>query len=131
MLTSLLCVTLLVAVTTCSFVAVLFWKPVGTVLGRIVTTDVARAWRRYLTFAIFVVGISGGARVWELEKYLTPASAEMPATPLSPDRWTFEMYRTAIGTLQGLAWLLLIFFVIALVAYMIVRARETKQAGSD
>ncbi len=38
-----------------------------------------------------------------------------------------ELYRTIIGTLQGIAWMLLVFFVFALVAYVIVRAFELKK----
>ena len=43
------------------------------------------------------------------------------------DRWILEVYRTVIGTLQGLAWMLLVFFVFALIAYVIVRASEAKR----
>jgi hypothetical protein len=37
-----------------------------------------------------------------------------------------EIYRTVIGTLQGIAWVLLIFFVVALLAFVIVRIGETR-----
>jgi len=37
-----------------------------------------------------------------------------------------ELYQTAIETLQGIAWMLLVFFMFALVAYVIVRIAETK-----
>lgn len=41
-----------------------------------------------------------------------------------------EVYRTIIETLQGIAWMLLVFFVVALVAYVIVRLSELKRTGS-
>ena len=37
-----------------------------------------------------------------------------------------ELYQAAISTLQGIAWMLLVFFMFALVAYVIVRIAETK-----
>ena len=37
-----------------------------------------------------------------------------------------EVYRTVIGTLQGIAWLLLVFFVFALVGFVIVRLAELR-----
>ena len=37
-----------------------------------------------------------------------------------------ELYRTVIDTLQGIAWMLLVFFVFALIAYVIVRLAEIK-----
>jgi hypothetical protein len=42
-----------------------------------------------------------------------------------------EIYRTLIGTLQGNAWLLLVFFVAALIAYVIVRGFELRRAQTD
>jgi hypothetical protein len=46
---------------------------------------------------------------------------------LTSDRWTFEVFRTVIGTLQSLAWLLLVFFVFALIAYVVVRGLEMRR----
>ncbi len=42
-----------------------------------------------------------------------------------------EVYRMVIGTLQGVAWMLLVFFVFALVAYVIVRAFELKRKSQE
>ncbi len=85
-----------------------------------------RSWHRYLTFAIYVVGISGGVRIWSLEQYILPRAHDQPALMLTADRWTFEVFRTIIGTLQSLAWLLLVFFVFALIAYVVVRGPELR-----
>ena len=45
---------------------------------------------------MYVVGISGGVRVWDLEKYITPRQAEMEPIVLNAERWTLEEidYRT-------------------------------------
>ncbi len=45
---------------------------------------------------------------------------------LTADRWTFEVFRTIIGTLQSLTRLLLVFFVFALIAYVVVRGLELR-----
>jgi type II secretory pathway component PulF len=37
------------------------------------------------------------------------------------------LYRTVIETLQGIAWLLLVFFAFALIAYVLVRSSEWKR----
>jgi hypothetical protein len=39
-----------------------------------------------------VVGVSGGVRVWELEKYVTPRGSETSPVVLNADRWTLEVY---------------------------------------
>jgi len=53
---------------------------------------------------------------------------------LNADRWTLEVYRTIIETLQSIAWMLLVFFVAALLAYVIVRGFELRRqtpSGGD
>lgn len=49
---------------------------------------------------------------------------------LTSERWVLEVYRTVIQTLQGIAWMLLAFFAVALLAYVIVRLSELKRAAS-
>ena len=45
---------------------------------------------------------------------------------LTAERWTLEVYRTVIETLQSIAWLFLVVFLVALVAYVIVRVFELR-----
>ena len=49
---------------------------------------------------------------------------------MTTERWVLEVYRTVIETLQGIAWMLLAFFAVALLAYVIVRLSELKRATS-
>lgn len=46
---------------------------------------------------------------------------------LSQLRWGLELYRTFFGTLQSIAWMLLVFFLFSLIAYVIVRGMELKR----
>ena len=116
MFITLLAVTFLIAAAVTTIVALLFKNSITSILQRIFAADVGAAWQRYMTFAIYVVGISGGVRVWELEKYVTGTT-----TVLDTNRWVLEVYRTIISTLQSTAWLLLVFFLVAIVAYGLVR----------
>lgn len=65
-------------------------------------------------------------RVYELEQYVTPRPKDQPPLVLNVDRWVLEVYRTIIETLKSIAWMLLVFFLVALVAYVILRAFEMK-----
>ena len=80
-----------------------------------------------------VVGIGGGVRIRQIERYVTPRGDEGILT-LNSDRWVIEVYSTIMGSLQAIAWMLLIFFLFALIAYVIVRAfearRDTEAAAS-
>jgi hypothetical protein len=78
------------------------------------------------------VGISGGVRVWELEKYLSPGkegpNGERVVLQLTSERWVIEVYQTIIGSLQSSIWMLLVFFIFALIAYVVVKGFETRKS---
>jgi hypothetical protein len=127
----LLIVTFVIAFVVASLVAHIFSKPIENILNRIISDDISRAWTKYLKFAIYVVGISGGVRVWELERYITRQQPTQEILQLTTERWVLEIYRTIIGTLQSTAWLLLIFFIFALIAFVIVRVFELRKPKSE
>jgi len=129
MFVTLLVVTFLIALAFSLLVVWLFKTPINSILGRIITPDISGAWNRYISFAIVVVGVSGGVRVWDLEKYITQQNKEMEVIMLNSERWVLEVYRTIIGTLQSAAWLLLVFFVFALIAYVITRGFELRHTN--
>ena len=126
MFTWLLFATFCISVLVCFLVTRIFDRPIASILVRLISGELGGAWHRYITFAIYVVGISGGVRVWALEQYVTPRSSEQTVVELTGSRWVLEIYRTVIDTLQGIAWMLLVFFVFALIAYVILRGFELK-----
>jgi len=114
-------------------VARVFRQPIGDILRRIIKDDVSGAWQKYISFATYVVGISGGVRIYQLEQYVNPALRGPQAVEileLTAERWTIEVYRTVIGTLQSIAWMYLVVFLFALIAYVIVRGFEWKRGIS-
>lgn len=131
MFVTLLLVTFVVALIVSFVVVRLFEKPIDAVLGRIIAEDISVAWERYLKFAIYIVGVSGGVRVWQLERYIMPGEEDVEPVVLNGARWTLEVYRTIIGTLQSVAWMLLVFFLVALIAYVVVRGRELKHGSGQ
>jgi hypothetical protein len=128
MFLQLLPTTFLIAVATSTLVASLFSRPVKKILDRLVSEELGASCRRYILFAIYVVGISGDVRVWDLERYITPRTNEVAPIALNSDRRVLEAYKTVIGTLQSVAWALLIFFLFALLAYVVSRGFELRYA---
>ena len=125
----LLFATFVVAVAVSFAVMWLFTKPIDRVLRRIIADEISSAWLKYMKFAIMVVGVSEGVQLRDLERYISPTVGGheiQTATWPGFDRWIFELYRAAIDTLQGIAWLLLVFFVFALIAHVIVRIGEMR-----
>lgn len=110
----LLLITLTVSLIVCVLVTHLFKKPIGDILSRLVSESLSAAWHRYITFAIYIVGVSGGVKINHLDRYITPKSEEQKVIEMNLDRWVIEVYRTIIETLQGIAWMLLVFFCLRL-----------------
>jgi hypothetical protein len=123
--------TFIIAFAVASIVVFIFNKPIDGILKRVVPPDISPAWAKYLRFAIYVVGIGGGVRVWDLEKYLTLQEPYTEIVQLTPARWLLEIYQTVIGTLQSTAMVLLVFFVFALIAVVMVRLFETRVASQN
>lgn len=131
MFLSLLLATLFTASVVSAIAAFSFNKPVKQILARLIADPISEAWRRYLHFALFVVGISTGVRIHDLERYISPPpwAKDAQILELTSERWVLEIYRTIIGSLQGIAWMMLFFFIVALVAYVIVRIASMWQAA--
>ncbi|RYL29301.1 hypothetical protein [Acinetobacter piscicola] len=114
-----------------SFVVMrIFSGSINAILARIIHDPIHTAWAKYTKFAGMVVGTSSGIRIYDMEKYISPITYTNEKTPiilkLTQERWFLEVYRTIIETLQGLAWMMLVFFMVALIAYVIVRWSEIK-----
>ncbi len=131
MIVPLLIVTFLFAAGVSFLVALLFAKPIDGILNRVIPGDMSRAWARYLRFAIIVFGIGGGVRLWDFEKYLMPMEPYKDLVPLTQDRWVLEIYQAIIGALQSTAGILLAFFVVALIAVVIVRFVEARTPRTE
>ncbi|MGH8021864.1 MAG: hypothetical protein ACREIA_26995 [Opitutaceae bacterium] len=123
---ALLFVTFAIAAAVSCLCARIFSKPADAILRRVIQDEIHRSWLTYLIFALYVVGISRGVRIHELQQYISPQDwkREGNVLRLTPERWTLEAYRTVIETLQGIAGVLLVFFVVALAAFIVVRIVE-------
>jgi hypothetical protein len=132
---TLLIVTLLVSALVAFISARAFETPINSILNRLIDDIIASAWARYMKFAIYVVGISGGVRIYALERYIMPQhypklegqSETFQPFELTTERWVLEIYRTIIESLQSIAWMLLVFFVISLGMYVLVRIAEMRR----
>lgn len=111
-----------------------FNSPVNGILNRLIDDAIASAWARYMKFAIYVVGISGGVRIRSLERYILPQQhprlegepLDLKPFELTTERWVLEIYRTIIESLQSIAWMLLVFFVVSLGMYVVLRIFEMR-----
>ena len=99
-------------------------EALDTILRRFVVDPVVRSgFAKYIRFAIVVVGISNGTRVKAFQEYISAAEWNKPAlqAALTQEFWTLELYRTVMGTLEGVAGLLLLCTFLALIAPAVLR----------
>ncbi|MHB1005845.1 MAG: hypothetical protein ACYC3S_09410 [Chloroflexota bacterium] len=127
MIIGLLASTFVVSFAVATIVVLFFRRPIDAILQRVIGEDISRAWSRYLLFTIYVIGIGGGVRVFQIERYLEPNGPVGRSLALDTDRWVLEIYQTIIGTLQSIATMLLVFFLVALIALVIVRSVEARR----
>jgi flagellar basal body-associated protein FliL len=131
MVITLLLTTFVVAFAVATLVVWIFNKPIESILRQVLPADLSAAWAKYLRFALYVVGIGGGVRVWDLEKYMTAQEPYKVIVELTQERLFLELYQTIIGTLQSTTILLLVFFVFALIAVVLVRLFEKRTAKPE
>lgn len=126
MFLSLLPVTLGTAILTSILVMLGFRKPIRTILEKIVSETLAPAWTRFMNFVVFVVGVSCGVDVYKIERYVFPqgANSQIPPFTLDLNRWMLEIYSVSISSLKGIAWALMMFFMVTLVVFAVVRVIE-------
>jgi hypothetical protein len=124
---ALLLVTFVVAFFVSGVVVRIFDKPADKIFHRIIQDDISSAWTTYLKFALYVVGISSGVRINDLERYIIKPEYGNNAQVevLTTEKWVLEIYRTIIESLEGLAGVLLCFFIISLIAFVFIRLIET------
>ena len=128
MFLTLLLVTFVLAAVVSFCVVKVFDKPISTIFRRIIQDEISSTWHKYVKFATYVVGISGGVRIHQLERYISAPTKDSQVLELTSERWILEIYRTIIETLQAIAWMYLVVFIFALIAYVIVKAFELRGA---
>lgn len=124
----------LVSILVSYIIAKVFNLPIKKILERIINDPISDAWRKYLIFAIYITGISSGVRIWEIERYFgfseyldQNGRTVEKAVQLTSERWALEIFRTIIESLRGISIMLLVFFIFALIAFVITRAIESRQ----
>ena len=83
---SLLGVTFVVAIGVTTITVGLFGRHIDRILERIVSDELAAAWHRYILFAAYVVGISGGVNLHKLEQYVNARHIETTRSYICSDQ---------------------------------------------
>ena len=68
MFLTLLLVTFVISALMSFLVVWLFTRTIRRILERIIADEISDAWVKYITFGLYVVGISSGVRINQLER---------------------------------------------------------------
>lgn len=104
-------------------------EPIEGILHHFFSLNVTNAMSKYLRLAIVLIGVSSGARIRVLEEFInaSPANKLQMTDALTQEFWVVELYRTCITTVEGILWLLLLFSLVVLAAYWMMRKSALKE----
>ena len=96
---------------------------VEAILNRFLARSVSEATAKYLQFAVVLAGISSGARIRLLEDFVGAPAWNKPeiSAHVTQDVWALALYHTFIESLEGIAWLLLLFAFLVLTGVVMLR----------
>lgn len=121
-------ISLVLAIAISATVAWISKEAVESVLHRFLAEKLSLGVSKYLRFAMVVAGISEGTRSGALREYIASPSytRDAMAAQFTPEFWTLELYRTALGALEGILGLILLFSFIAIIAIFLIRKANLK-----
>ncbi len=119
----LLLFSLVVSLIASLIVHVVFRKPLKNILKGLFPEEIYEGWYRYIIFAVYIVGISNGVKIWKINEYIENAET------LTKTKFFLNIYDSLIQAFMGAVWLLFVFFVFTMIAYVIVRLIDRKKEG--
>jgi hypothetical protein len=113
----------LVSLAVSYFIAKASHYPIENALRHFFAPQLSAAFAKYLQLAFILVGVCAGARVRALQDYISAPDYNKPAIldQLTQEFWVMELYRTVIGALEGILWLIFLFALGVAVAVLIMR----------
>lgn len=117
----LLAATLGASLMVCGVTVALFLPPIDRILRARLRAEVTALWTRILLFAVCVVGVALGTRLWSLERYMHADQ------DISTNLISMEVYRTLIATGEANIGVVLIVCLGVGVVVMIKRREETEK----
>ena len=98
----------------CLVTVLIFYFPVARAFKSRFTEATASLWMKFILFAIFVIGMSVGTRIWDIERYADSQTGVV----ISQDLLALEVYKTVIATMQVSAVLLFVLLAMVGLAYL-------------
>jgi hypothetical protein len=113
MLQSLLLVKSVVSLLVCFLTVTAFNGPIENLAVKALTQEFWSAWKTLIYLSVYVVGLSRGVLVAELERYTRPAHPSKRSRDrdeeMTQEKWILEVVKTVLESLKAVALMLLAF----------------------
>ena len=120
MIQNLLIAKILVSLAVCSITLLIFRGPFENLAVKALSQEFWLAWKMLIYLSVYVVSLSRGVLVDELEHFTRLAkTTKIRAESMSKDEWTLELTKTVIESLKAIALMLLLFLAVASVILLI------------
>jgi hypothetical protein len=114
MFITLLLVNLTASLLVCLATVLIFRSPLVKLVKSHFAEEAAAVWIKFILFTIFVIGISVGTRLWDIEKYIDPQTGGT----INQDLLALEIYKTVIATMQVNAVLFFVLLAVVGIVYL-------------
>ncbi len=104
----------------------IFGNSIKKILKELFNQDIYEGWYKYIIFAIYVISWTSGSRIWQINQYIETGDSSIP---LTNTRFAMELYDGLMQSFQGVIWLLFVFFLFAMIAFVIVKIFTKKTNG--
>jgi hypothetical protein len=104
-------------------------EPIEAILRHFFAVHLSAAFAKYFQLAIVLVGVTAGTRVRALQDYISAPEYNKQAllAQLTQEFWVMELYRTVVGTIEGILWLVFLFALLVFLVVVIIRRSKLTQ----
>ncbi len=102
----------------------IFRGTIKSLIQIIIELDIYEEWLKYITFVMYIIGVSSTFKINELAKY---SDSYFQQNIFQVEKLVLNLVGTTINVLQSLAWILFLFYIALLVIIVIFKISANRK----
>ncbi|HOJ37927.1 MAG TPA: hypothetical protein PLI27_02305 [Ignavibacteriales bacterium] len=102
----------------------IFRGTIKSLIQKIIELDIYEEWLKYITFVMYIIGVSSTFKINELAKY---SDSYFQQNIFQVEKLVLNLVGTTINVLQSLAWILFLFYIALLVIIVIFKISANRK----
>jgi len=102
----------------------IFRGTIKSLIQKIIELDIYEEWLKYITFVMYIIGVSSTFKINELVKY---SDSYFQQNIFQVEKLVLNLVGTTINVLQSLAWILFLFYIALLVIIVIFKISANRK----